>query len=101
MSTTSDMLRVALVQMRSGRDVAANIATAAAMIRGAAAGGARYVQTPETTNLMELDRSVLFERLSEEERRPRPRGVSESWPANAPSTCMSARWRSRCRSIAR
>ncbi|MEP9376688.1 carbon-nitrogen hydrolase family protein [Aquabacter sp. CN5-332] len=70
MSTTTDMLRIALVQMRTGRDVAANIASATALIREAAQGGARYVQTPETTNLMELDRSVLFQRLHEEETDP-------------------------------
>ncbi|OYX01857.1 MAG: amidohydrolase, partial [Rhizobiales bacterium 32-66-8] len=59
-------LRVGLVQLRSSRDVAANIAAASALIREAAQAGARYVQTPETTNLMELDRGVLFEVLKEE-----------------------------------
>lgn len=67
MSTSPETLRVALVQMRSGRSVAGNIESAAALIREAAQGGARYVQTPETTNLMELDRAILFEQLREEE----------------------------------
>ncbi|WP_127091515.1 carbon-nitrogen hydrolase family protein [Aquabacter cavernae] len=66
MSTSPETLRVALVQMRSGRGVAANIDSAAALIREAAQAGARYVQTPETTNIMELDRAVLFETLREE-----------------------------------
>lgn len=67
MSTSPETLRVALVQMRSGRSVAANIDSASALVREAAQAGARYIQTPETTNLMELDRAVLFEHLREEE----------------------------------
>ncbi len=53
-------LRVALVQMCSGRDVARNLSDATALIREAARGGAQYVQTPEVTNLMELERERLF-----------------------------------------
>jgi predicted amidohydrolase len=63
----TETLRVGLVQLRSGREVAANIQTASALIREAAQAGAQYVQTPETTNLMELDRTLLFEKLREEE----------------------------------
>ncbi|UDQ87299.1 carbon-nitrogen hydrolase family protein [Xanthobacter autotrophicus] len=59
-------LRVGLVQLRSGREPAANLDAAAALIREAARDGARYVQTPEVTNIMELDRKVLFEKLQEE-----------------------------------
>jgi len=55
-----DSFRVALVQMRSGRDVATNVRDATELIREAAAGGAAYVQTPEVTNIMELDRELLF-----------------------------------------
>jgi predicted amidohydrolase len=58
---TPETLRVALVQMCSGRDVARNLQDATALIREAAAGGARYVQTPEVTTLMELERKRLFE----------------------------------------
>ncbi|MFG1464012.1 carbon-nitrogen hydrolase family protein [Xanthobacter sp. DSM 24535] len=65
-----ETLRVGLVQLRSGRDVGANIEMATALIREAAQAGAQYVQTPETTNLMELDRSALFEKLREEEGDP-------------------------------
>lgn len=63
---TSDTLRIALVQLRSGRDPAANLDATSALVREAARDGARYVQTPEVTNLMELDRDVLFEKLREE-----------------------------------
>lgn len=52
--------RAGLVQMCSGRDVARNVRDATALIREAAAGGAAYVQTPEVTTLMELDRERLF-----------------------------------------
>lgn len=64
---TAQTLRVGLVQLRTGRDPAANRDAAAALIRSAAGEGARYVQTPETTNIMELDRGRLFELLAEEQ----------------------------------
>ncbi|MHC5655298.1 carbon-nitrogen hydrolase family protein [Stappia sp. ICDLI1TA098] len=59
-------LTAGLVQMRSGRDVAANIADASAMIRAAARDGATYVQTPEMTNLLERSRSDLFAKIRPE-----------------------------------
>jgi deaminated glutathione amidase len=52
--------RAALVQMCSGRDPERNVAAAAQLIREAAAGGARYVLTPEVTNIMEVEREALF-----------------------------------------
>lgn len=63
---TPETLPIALVQLRSGRDPAANLEAAAALVREAARAGARYVQTPETTNIMELERPLLFEKLKEE-----------------------------------
>ncbi|MFS8039095.1 carbon-nitrogen hydrolase family protein [Xanthobacter sp. AM11] len=63
---TRQTLRVALVQLRSSRDPAANLDATSALVREAARDGARYIQTPETTNIMELDRQVLFETLKEE-----------------------------------
>ena len=54
------MIRAALIQMRSGRDMARNLADASAMIREAAAKGARFVSTPEMTNILEPDRPRLF-----------------------------------------
>lgn len=56
----SNSFRAGLVQMCAGRDVARNMRDATALIREAASGGADYVQTPEATNLMELDRALLF-----------------------------------------
>jgi deaminated glutathione amidase len=58
--------RVALVQMCAGRDVAKNIAAAAELIRKAAAGSAQYVQTPEMTNVLELDRTRLLAAIKPE-----------------------------------
>ncbi len=67
---TAETLPVALVQMRSGRSPAANLEAARALITEAARSGARYVQTPETTNIMELERKILFETLVGEEDDP-------------------------------
>ncbi|MDX2204636.1 MAG: carbon-nitrogen hydrolase family protein [Hyphomicrobiaceae bacterium] len=65
--TMGASLRVALVQMCAGRDVARNVAEASALVREAAAKGARYVQTPEITTLMETDRSRLLAAVQAEE----------------------------------
>jgi deaminated glutathione amidase len=62
--------RAALVQMRTGRDVIGNINAAAKLVREAKLLGADYVQTPEQTSLMELDRESLFAHIVEEERDP-------------------------------
>lgn len=59
--------KAALVQLCSGRDVPRNVADATALIREAAAGGASYVQTPEVTTLMELDKKRLFAAIEPEE----------------------------------
>ncbi|KQT57688.1 amidohydrolase [Methylobacterium sp. Leaf456] len=50
----------ACVQMRGGRDPAANREAAVRAVREAASAGAAYVQTPETTSLIERDRDALF-----------------------------------------
>ncbi len=57
-------VRVAAVQMTSGVDVAANLATAAGLIEGAAAAGARLVVLPENFAALgrdEADRCALAE----------------------------------------
>src|SRR5215467_1860213 len=59
--------RVGLVQMRTGRDVEKNLAAAGSLIREAAGQGAQYVQTPEITTLMEMDRARLFAAVRPEE----------------------------------
>ena len=66
MSTTSPF-RAALVQMRTGRSVAANVDTVAKLLREAKSLSADYVQTPEMTALMEADRKALFANIAEEE----------------------------------
>ena len=60
----------ACVQMRSGRDPAANRDAAVAGVREAAAAGARYVQTPEMTSLVERSRERLFEVVTTEDADP-------------------------------
>lgn len=56
-------LVVACVQMRSGRDPAANRDAAVALVREAADRGAAYVQTPEMTALLERDKAALFDKI--------------------------------------
>jgi predicted amidohydrolase len=48
--------RAALVQMRSGIDMARNLADASSLVRQAAGQGAQYVLTPEVTNIIEADK---------------------------------------------
>ena len=52
--------RVGLVQMCSGRDVERNVNDATDLIRRAKHEGADYIQTPEMTTIMELDRARLL-----------------------------------------
>ena len=52
--------KAALIQTRTGRDIDANLVATTALIRAAVKGGAAYVQTPEMTNIMELDRDRLL-----------------------------------------
>tara|TARA_R110001592_G_scaffold66073_2_gene202754 strand:+ start:1127 stop:1972 length:846 start_codon:yes stop_codon:yes gene_type:complete len=48
------LLRAACVQMRSGTEVAPNIAAASRLVRQAAAAGATLIATPEMTNLLDI-----------------------------------------------
>jgi predicted amidohydrolase len=61
--------KAALIQMRSGVDMARNFSDASAMIREAAVQGVQYVLTPEMTNIFEADRERLksLVRLEEED----------------------------------
>lgn len=63
-------IKLALIQMRSGTDSARNIDDASAMIREAAANGARLILTPETTNLVQRDRAALQEALNAPDEAP-------------------------------
>lgn len=65
--TAPTKLRVGLIQLRSGREIAPNMAAAETLIRQAAAAGASYVQTPENTALMELEPERLLAEVHPEE----------------------------------
>ena len=69
-ATTSSVFKVGLVQMRSGVDPQANLATALVAIEEAARSGAAYVLTPEMTNIMEVKRERLFASIADEELDP-------------------------------
>ncbi len=55
-------IRVACVQMRSGTDVAENIAAASSLVREAAAGGAQLIVTPEMTTLLDRTPGASWEK---------------------------------------
>ena len=59
--------RVGLIQMRSGRSPQANLDAVAKLIGEAKSAGADYVQTPEMTNIMEVERETLFATIVPEE----------------------------------
>jgi predicted amidohydrolase len=59
--------RVGLIQMRSGRTPQANLDAALKLIGEAKDAGAAYVQTPEMTNVMEVNRQRLFSAIVEED----------------------------------
>jgi deaminated glutathione amidase len=65
--TADTSFTAAMVQLRSGQTVAANISEASALIREAAKAGAHYVQTPEMTSLLVRDRERLMNLVAEEE----------------------------------
>jgi deaminated glutathione amidase len=70
MLTPAVTLRVALIQMRSGRTPAANLDAAAKLIGEAKARGADYVQTPEMTNILEARRDALIAAIRPEHEDP-------------------------------
>jgi predicted amidohydrolase len=60
------IVRAACVQMRSGTQVAPNIAAASALIREAAACGAAFIATPEMTNLLDIRSGMAHEKVRRE-----------------------------------
>jgi len=66
----SSTFKVGLVQMRSGLDPQANLASLIASIDEAKRNGADYVQTPEMTNILALKRDDLFAKIVAEEQDP-------------------------------
>ena len=59
--------KAAMIQMRAGLTVSANIDAAVRMIGEAKSAGAHYVQTPEMTNILAARREQLFAAVVEEE----------------------------------
>jgi predicted amidohydrolase len=59
--------RAACVQLRTGLDVAANVAAASDLIRRAKGEGADFVATPEMTSLFEAESDALFAKVTGEE----------------------------------
>jgi deaminated glutathione amidase len=57
----------AMVQMRTGLLPEPSLEQATHLIREAAVAGADYVQTPEVSNMMQVNRQALFEHLAAEE----------------------------------
>jgi len=57
----------AMVQMRTGLLPGPSLEQGTKLIREAAAQGADYVQTPEVSNMMQVNRKALFEHLAAEE----------------------------------
>jgi deaminated glutathione amidase len=57
----------ACLQMCSSRDVSVNRDAMVKGIRAAAVEGVQYLQTPEMTNLLERDRTALFEKITSQE----------------------------------
>lgn len=59
-------MKIALIQMRAGRTMSANVDEACALIAQAAAQGATYVQTPEMTTLIERDRERMTAEVTQD-----------------------------------
>ena len=57
----------AMIQMRTGLLPGPSLDQGAKLIREAAAQGASFVQTPEVSNMMQVNRTALFEHLQSEE----------------------------------
>jgi len=67
MSDTGSKFVAAMVQMRTGLLPQESLVQGRHLIREAALAGAKYVQTPEVTNMMQLNRTGLFEHLRRED----------------------------------
>jgi deaminated glutathione amidase len=61
-------LRVACVQMRSGTEVAPNIAAATDLVRQAASAGATLIATPEMTNLLDIRPGIARPKIVTQEK---------------------------------
>jgi predicted amidohydrolase len=66
----SATLRVGLVQVNAGDDLAANVAAACALIRRAKAEGAEFVLTPENVSMLGARGRDIYERAAPEDSHP-------------------------------
>lgn len=64
------MVRAALVQLNTGNDIPAMIPVVAGYVRDAAAASALFISTPETTHLMEMNRTSVLEKAYPEDEDP-------------------------------
>jgi predicted amidohydrolase len=64
---TTSTFTAGLVAMRSGLQPQANVDAAVKLITEARTGGAEYVQTPEMTNILSVERDQLFAAIVPEE----------------------------------
>ena len=64
------MLRAGVIQLNSGNEIAGAVAHAETLIKEAAHDGATLVCTPETTHLMEMNRSAVLEKACFEQDDP-------------------------------
>ena len=76
------MLKVALIQMQTGRDPAANIAFVKEAVREAASKGAAYIQTPEMTGLLVRDRAEMLAKVKAQKEDGLVAGASNLAKAN-------------------
>jgi deaminated glutathione amidase len=61
------MLKVGLIQLRTPATQAAALAQAEPLVREAAAKGATLIATPEGTNILQRNKSALFEQMTPQE----------------------------------
>lgn len=60
-------IKAACVQMRSGVEIAPNLAAASALIREAAGKGAKFIATPEMTNLLDIRPGMARAKIVEQD----------------------------------
>ena len=65
--SADNIFTAAMVQMRTSLLPEPSLEQGIKLIREAVAQGAQYVQTPEVSNMMQLNRKALFEHLQSEE----------------------------------
>lgn len=70
-------MKVALVQLCSGIDIAENIAATSDLIREAAKDGASLIATPEMTHLVQKDKQDLKAKISPQEEEPAIRAFAD------------------------